>query len=54
MIFDRITIQLSDAKGTEKGEYCQLMSSDVVSLNIVLVAKEFVIKDDRPKKKPRP
>ena len=48
MLRDKVTIQVSrSADGT--GQYLQVMSGDMVSLNVVIVAKEFVIRDDRKK-----
>ena len=48
MLLDKVTIQVSrTADG--KGQYLQVMSGDMVSVNVVIVANEFVIRDDRTK-----
>jgi len=50
MILDKVTVQVSKAQGG--GDYLQVMSGDMLSLNVVVVAKEIVLRDDRKKKAP--
>jgi len=47
MIAAKIRVQISKtADGT--GDYMQAMSEDGLSINVVLVAGEIVLRDDRP------
>ena len=46
MLLDKVTIQIS--KATNGGDYVQVMSGDMVSLNVVVVADEVIVRDDRP------
>lgn len=48
MIKGNVTIQVTKTADGEK-EYMQIMAADMVSINIVLIAEKFVIKDDRDK-----
>lgn len=43
----KLTLQLAPT-ATGQGTYLQIMSDDMVSLNIVLVVDEVEIRDDRP------
>lgn len=46
----KLTIQVTKTSDG-KQEYMQVMSDDFFSVNVVLIADEIEVKDDRPKKK---
>ena len=53
MLLEKVSIQISCiADGT--GQYLEVMSSDMVSLNVVVMAKEFVVYDERESTSSRP
>ena len=46
-VLDKLTIQVTKtADGS--GEYVQIMSGDMMTVNVVLIAGSIEIKDDRP------
>ena len=50
MIAGKIKIQVSKTSDG-KGDYLQVMSDDMLSVNLVLVAQEILITDDRERSK---
>jgi len=47
MIAGKIRVQISKT-ADGKGDYMQAMSEDGMTINVVLVAGEIVLRDDRP------
>ena len=47
---DLLNIQITKTAYGEK-EYIQIMSKDMMSINIVLIADKIIISDDRKRKK---
>lgn len=47
MIAGKIRVQISKT-ADGKGDYMQAMSEDATTINVVLVASEIILKDDRP------
>ena len=45
-MIDKLTIQISKT-ADRKDDYVQIMSGDMVTVNIVLIATKIEIKDDR-------
>jgi len=49
MIAGKISVTITKTSDGQ-GDYVQLMSDDMLSVNVVLVAREIVLKDTRPPK----
>ena len=47
MPLDRLNIRITKTRDGSSN-YVQIMSADMISLNIVLIADEIVVQDNRP------
>lgn len=46
MIYGKVKVTVTKT-ADGKGDYVQIMSDDMLSLNVVVVAQEIVLKDER-------